>query len=37
MGNIKKEYLTSNANKNNSNIEYKSIEGVKSPPPKRTR
>lgn len=34
---MKKPTVSYETNKNNSNIEYKSIEGVKSPPPKRTR
>lgn len=34
---MKKPAVSYETNKNNSNIEYKSIEGVKSPPPKRTR
>lgn len=35
--NVKKQYISYETNKNNSNMEYKSIEGVKSPPVKKTR
>lgn len=37
LGVVKKQNIPYDTNKNNSNIEYKSIEGVKSPPQKRTR
>jgi hypothetical protein len=37
LGMGKKQNVSYETNKNNSNIEYKSIEGIKSPPPKRTR
>lgn len=42
--NVKKPYLNYESNKNNSNVEYKNrdyksivVEGVRSPPPKRSR